>query len=144
VGWAGWAAAALLAVAWSGSSMREAAPAPAGGPVARGDAGPGAPADELSASLQLDDAAPGGPRPRFTGDASSDVRLASDQFVSELPMQVVETRPAEDGSGYDVLYVRRLLQRARVGSVYSLGLDEQGQPAPVAVDPALLASADSL
>jgi hypothetical protein len=144
-GWTGWAAAALVAVCWFGSDPREPVAAPGADPVAGHTAPGGMPEVDPSSGLAPDGAPPrDGPRPRFPDDPSTNVSLASDQFVSEQPMQVVETRPAVDGRGYDVLYVRRSLQRAHVGNVYSLGTDEQGRSAPVAIDPALLASADSL
>jgi hypothetical protein len=153
--WTGWAAAAVIAMCWIGSGLVESLPTHVTDPVARidGERGapgaPGAHGAEQSPGLAFDPSAvPAGPRPRHPagsfGDGPGSASLASDQVVGELPMQVVETRPAADGQGYEVLYVKRLLQRTRVGSVYSLGLDEQGQPAPVAVDPSLFASADSL
>ncbi|MHC5209089.1 MAG: hypothetical protein ACYTG2_00040 [Planctomycetota bacterium] len=143
--WTGWAAAGVLAVCWLGTGLWEAAPTPSMDEVAQLDSPAGDASGVSPAGLAPDDATVlDGPRLRFPDAAPTGVSLASDQVMSELPMHVVETRPAADGQGYEVYYVRRQLQRARVGSVYSLGLDEQGQPAPVPVDPALYASADSL
>jgi len=52
------------------------------------------------------------------------------QTVEELPAMMIETVPAEDGNGYDVLYLRQTLERVRVNGVYQLARDEHGQPAP--------------
>ncbi len=48
--------------------------------------------------------------------------------VGELPQRyVVESRPAADGEGYDVMYVRQILERARVKDLYRTGVDESGR-----------------
>ncbi|HVZ94897.1 MAG TPA: hypothetical protein VG797_10340 [Phycisphaerales bacterium] len=55
--------------------------------------------------------------------------LASGQVVAELPKVFVEIRPAEDGDGQDVLFVRRVVERVRAADVNVLDFkkDEHGQ-----------------
>lgn len=56
---------------------------------------------------------------------------AQGSVVGELPRLTLSVSPVEGGAGYDVLFVRRLLERATVDDVYRLGLDEHGRPALV-------------
>ncbi|HYD01399.1 MAG TPA: hypothetical protein VEB22_09255 [Phycisphaerales bacterium] len=50
-------------------------------------------------------------------------------LVGELPQRLVlETRPSSDGKGYEVLYMRQLIERAIVDDLYKLGTDDQGRP----------------
>jgi len=48
-------------------------------------------------------------------------------------MQVIETKPTADGTGYEVLYTRRILERQRVSQVYRWTQDEFGNRYPVKV-----------
>jgi hypothetical protein len=68
----------------------------------------------------------------------------ADAVLAELPARLVSTSPVAGGSGYDVLYVQPVLRRARVNQVVGLGSDEHGRPAPVPVDPAVLARRENL
>jgi len=140
--WSGWAAAGLLAVCWLGSagwtSPSRAPQKPNPGPafpapvsvVARDDAG----ADDR-------DTRPSALRePRLRPDAADD----QSHVLGELPLKLVSTRRADDGRpGYEVVVLRRVLERTRVDNMLSLGADDAGRPAPVFVDPALIAQADS-
>jgi len=57
-------------------------------------------------------------------------------LVAELPQRtVIETRPAPDGKGYEVLYIRQFIERAVVDDVYKLGSDETGRPVMVPTAP---------
>ncbi len=55
-------------------------------------------------------------------------------FVREMTPVVLETRPNPDGEGYEVTFLRGVVQRDLVDSVYEVGVDEQGRPLPVPVD----------
>lgn len=56
--------------------------------------------------------------------------------VGEVPQKVLlQSSPLQDGAGYDVVYVRQIVERARVPSLYSIGSDELGNPAPVPFTP---------
>ena len=59
-----------------------------------------------------------------------DLGKKSGRVVAEMPERVVlESRPAPDGNGYEVLYVRQVLERATVsaGDLYKLGVKEDGR-----------------
>jgi len=176
--WTGWAAAAVLAFAWAGSSLLSAegasrgaagipgagipgagagpdtapvasapnavpdtSPAPAAAPAATpAELRPGtesAGQGRVPLLAQSGDAA--GPRlrdPNGTAAPSGD-DLHGD-IVGQLPLQLVSSVASPDGNGLDVVYVRPVLERARVSGMYSLGLDDAGRPAPVSIKPASL------
>jgi hypothetical protein len=125
-GWTGWAAAVLLAVLWWGASWATDI-APIGLPPLEPGSGEAA---RVAGGLPVD--------ARRTRDTSTA------ELISELPLQVLETRRAADGQGLEVLYVRPLLERTRVDGVYELGVDEFGRPMPRAIDPAVLLASQSL
>lgn len=50
--------------------------------------------------------------------------------VTELPTVMIDTVPTEDGNGYDVLFLRRTIERIRVNSIFQIAQDEYGLPAP--------------
>ena len=57
------------------------------------------------------------------------------KVIGELPGgKVLERRPLEDGSGYEVLYVRPILERAIVTDVYRVAEDEAGNAKAVPVE----------
>jgi hypothetical protein len=58
--------------------------------------------------------------------------------LEELPRVVLEARPARDGRGTEVVWLRRTLQRAVVDRVVELAHDEYGLPRPHQVDAAVL------
>jgi len=114
--WPGWAVAAMLALAWVGFSIVM----PTSNP-GMNEAGVGA---------------------RFAGFSDPDeayqeylrVGEQKGRVVEELPMVMIETRALEDGEGYEVLYVRQLLERARVDTAFQISRDETGRPQPVQVN----------
>ena len=59
---------------------------------------------------------------------------AEGRIVSELPRQLVRTRVAPDGQQVEVLYVRRLLERARLDHLYERGSNDLGEPVSVPVN----------
>lgn len=50
---------------------------------------------------------------------------------TELDSIVLEAQPAASGEGYDVLLLRRAIQRTHVQDLYRLAWDEHGRPNPV-------------
>ena len=76
---------------------------------------------------------PGGPGRSDLGTEvvnHSPSKRGTSNVVDELPAMMIETVPAEDGSGYDVLFLRRTIERIRVNGVFQLARDEYGLPAP--------------
>jgi hypothetical protein len=142
--WSGWAAAALLAVCWLGSgrtSPAQPAHAPqqphAVLPLAGGSSAV-ALRDTGAADRDLGTAPSALQKPRLREGQTEDPRP-----LGELPLKLVSMQPASDGPGYEVVVLRRLLESTRVDNLLSLGVDDAGRPAPVFVDPAMLAKADS-
>ncbi|MHC4845161.1 MAG: hypothetical protein ACYTCU_03265 [Planctomycetota bacterium] len=132
--WTGWAAALLLAVAWLGWNGQVGIDAGLGkgGDVAGGPTGP-LTAEPVSAGMFGSD----GPRLR-----DGAIVPAADHVLGELPPELISARPAVEGEGVEVVYVRRVLERARVDSAWSVGTDELGRPAPVRVNLELLVGSD--
>jgi hypothetical protein len=113
--WGGWAVAACVALAWIAFSALTPPPVP--------------PMNEQPqfalASYTADDALE-----HYLWTAGQEGRI-----VAELPSLMVESRPMADGR-LEVYYVRQLLERDEVASVYEITEDEHGQPAAVPVSPA--------
>jgi hypothetical protein len=109
----GWAAAAAVALVWGMGQLqgpREAG-APAGGGNTAGLAS--TPTDLLQ---------------RYLAEGR-----ARGQVVQEMPEKVmIDARPAENG-GYDIYYMRQIIERANVPSLYTIGQDEHQRPVPVPV-----------
>jgi len=102
--WGGWAVAAMVAIAWS-VGLRP------GDPLFVGD---------LNADMQAGNL--GGGVIQTAGDALQqylDLGKASGMVVGELPSGIVlEKQPLADGSGYEVLYIRPIIERATVHNVF--------------------------
>jgi hypothetical protein len=109
--WGGWLAAAAVTLAWMG----------AGAPGRVSPAGSDANLLPVSAS-----------------DAFKqylNLGKQSGQVVEEVPQLVfVETKPAESGQGYEVFYIRQVLERAVVDHLYGMGQDEVGHPVRIRLD----------
>jgi hypothetical protein len=73
-----------------------------------------------------------------------DLALEQPSGFAQPPLRLVGTEPAADGSGVDVLYWQPVLRRTRVNGVFEMAQDEHGRPAPVRVDPAVLAHHENL
>ncbi len=108
----GWLVAALVALGWGAQWY-----APLGGAGGWGSGN--------VASLGL---------PARTADAALneylDLGRKAGRVVAEMPERVVlESRPSDDGKGYEVLYLRQVLERAVVGpeDLYKLGVKEDGR-----------------
>lgn len=114
--WAGWAAAAVLAVAmlvvpnWNTPGTQTAGP-----------------------SLPIFD------QPPTSADAALDNYLSrgkeTGRVVRQLPdFVVLDSAPAADGSGYDIIYLRQIVERARVDSLSKYKVDDSGRKIPLPVN----------
>jgi hypothetical protein len=109
VAWVGWAAAAMLAV----GAIIDRGQTPAGGPSNQ--------AGLLSVST-----------PEEALDLYKSKGQEEGTFISEVPERLlVESRALEDGSGYEVIYVRQFIERAQVHDMYRFGQDEAGNVIPL-------------
>lgn len=58
------------------------------------------------------------------------------RVLGEVPTGVVlERRPLEDGSGYEVIFLRQIMERAVVEDVYEIARDDAGNKTTVRVEP---------
>ncbi|TAH37359.1 MAG: hypothetical protein EYC70_10335 [Planctomycetota bacterium] len=124
--WTGWAAAAALALAWLGIGWN------------RGDR---VPAESPAGPAGFDQLAGAGSDPTTPAEPAGFLREGAPpgHFLEELPAVMVDARPASDGNGQEVYYIRRLLERARVDQMYQVNRNELGQPVavPVSTGPAV-------
>lgn len=114
--WSGWAAAAVIGLAWlsgrSGVGM---------------NTPPGNAAGLLPVSYTINN-------PEDAVKAYLDVGQKQNLVVGELPQRVVvESRPVQKGGGIEVLYVRQFVERAVVNDLVKFGADELNRPVPVRV-----------
>jgi hypothetical protein len=114
--WGGWAAAALLALAWViGLPARR--PAGEGRGVMTAGVAPPMTADEAFDAYMT--------RGRETG-----------LVIGEVPTKVlVESRPVPGGPGIEIIYLRQVLERTTVPDLYRFGAhDDGGRPTLVRLD----------
>ncbi|MHC4427188.1 MAG: hypothetical protein ACYS0D_01100 [Planctomycetota bacterium] len=106
--WSGWAVAAALVLAWV---MSVTGPAPAPEQAQLAELLPTATAADLF-------------------DAYLARGRADDTVIGEVPEKiVVDSRTAPTGEGYELLYLRQILERAVVPDLYQVeGADEMGRP----------------
>lgn len=109
--WAGWAAAAVVALAWGSTFLRPPGVTTLGEHAGFAEAIRSAPAADLIA-------------------AYLDRGRAEDRVIGELPERVLlDSRPAESGDGYELLYLRQILERVTVPDLYEYtAQDEAGRP----------------
>lgn len=112
VRWSGWSAAAMLAAAWLLVAVLKPA-LPSSDELIR-------PNILLTASEALEQYMRAG--------------LAEGRIIEELPLLTVDLRPAEDGEGMDVFYVRRVIEKAHVKGMYKMGMDDQGRAVVMPTD----------
>lgn len=112
--WSGWLAAAAIALAWVLGSQW----------VAPGAGVEGAPVRPIASA---DDAL----------QEYLDRGRAEDRVVRELPRRVLlQSRPMPDGKGYELYYLRQILERTTAPDLYQYtGQDEAGRPALVRYEP---------
>ncbi|MCK5940961.1 MAG: hypothetical protein KAI24_03235, partial [Planctomycetes bacterium] len=56
------------------------------------------------------------------------------RVLDQLPLRTLSTRRAPDGDGFEIVFVRSLVERARVDQLMTFAPDEHGQPQPLRVD----------
>ncbi|MBY0313003.1 MAG: hypothetical protein K2W85_13105 [Phycisphaerales bacterium] len=114
----GWAAAAMVALAWIGSHN---------GLMPIRTSGPGTSTAGLIPA--------GYERVTSPDDAYRlylDKGAKSGRIVGEVPkLWLVDSRPEETGNGYEVVYVRQIVERARVNDLVGFAQDENGRAMPV-------------
>ncbi|MHC4415933.1 MAG: hypothetical protein ACYS0G_11675 [Planctomycetota bacterium] len=112
--WSGWAVAAAVAIAWAfGLFGPERRAVPGDTPeIARA----GTAAELLAAYLNKG--------------------RQEESVLGEVPQQIlIDSRPAASGEGYELLYLRQILERAVVPDLYQFtGQDELGRPTLVRFD----------
>jgi hypothetical protein len=114
--WAGWAAAAAVALAFVTTKGPPPA-APTGSPIT---AGLGAPSPVMSAADSLAEYLSKG--------------RAEGTVIQEVPEKwLVGTVPTRDGSAQQVIYLRLIMERTEVPDLYTFSRDEWGNPAPARV-----------
>jgi len=103
--WAGWSAAALIALAWltAGGLIR---PATSGQNIAGWS--PPASADEAFERYQL-------------------LGYSQGRVLGELPLVMIQSERLENGQD-QVVYMRRILEQRTVTEIYEPGVDESGNP----------------
>lgn len=119
VAWMGWAAAACLALAYAGSFNNQG--------ILDANQATVVPSMKMPSIDQLV------ATPQDALDLYLDKGARAGRVVRELPTRVfVEATPAADG-GYEVLFLRQILERTHVPDLYRLSTDEAGRPAPIPV-----------
>ncbi|MHC4447650.1 MAG: hypothetical protein ACYSXF_07720 [Planctomycetota bacterium] len=108
--WSGWAVAALVCLVWATVAPRATAPSGEAGFPAQTTVMPVSAAEAFQAYL--------------------DKGRQERRVIGEIPTRVlVESRPAGAGKGYEVLYLRQVLERTIVPDLYRFeGQDERGGP----------------
>ncbi|MBY0111451.1 MAG: hypothetical protein K2Y21_01415 [Phycisphaerales bacterium] len=115
--WTGWAAAAVMAVAmlvvpnWNNNTNTAGVPSI----LPTFDQPPTTPDQALENYLS-------------TGKQTGRVVRQLPDFV------VLDSAPAADGSGYDIIYLRQIVERARVDSLHRYKVDDSGNKTPVPVN----------
>lgn len=120
-GWSGWAVAAIFTIAWVAGILSLVQ----NQSVAPNTAGP------VLSTAQL-----GGSNASELLDAYLDRGRQEQSVIAELPERVLlETRPLESGKGYELLYLRQILERTVVPDLYEFhSQDEMGRPTLVRYD----------
>lgn len=107
--WAGWAAAAAVALAWIGVGPQETTLGPAQGPTMANLT----PTQLLEGYLEK-------------GRQQGVVR-------GEAPAKMLLSAEPAPGGGYEILYIRQIVEMAIVDDLYQLQEDETGTPRPAPV-----------
>lgn len=130
-GWSGWLTAAACLLGWILAASDRVEP----DPISTDD----------NALVSVDGPSPSESEPQSTEDSAQStgsqaeiVRAAADaaDVIKELPLIIVDTQPAESGEGYEVVYLRRVLESRRVDEVLEFRPDDTGNLLPVPVDEA--------
>ena len=112
-GWSGWAVAAVFTIVWVAGVLnlvQNTTPQPDGSSPVQTLAMGGASASELLA-------------------AYLDKGRQEDFVIAEVPQRIlIETRPNGTGRGYELIYLRQILERTVVPDLYQFNRDAAGQP----------------
>lgn len=129
--WSGWLAAAAVALVAVDARFAGIAPLthPGTSPLTSSSAG------ESQATLIPSILAAG------TGTTSSHalreyLRKGSEEgtVLGEMPRKILmQAQPASDGNGYEIVYIRQILERTRVNDIYRFSQDEAGRATPVPI-----------
>jgi anti-sigma factor RsiW len=128
--WGGWAAAAAVALVWAtGMNLR---PAPSvmntGSLVDLSKVQPESVINQFVEQGRL--------TPQDLYREYLDRGQERGTVVAEVPDRVLVTaRPMKAGGGYEVIYIRQIMERARVKELSKVGYDEFGNPIPVHYEP---------
>lgn len=116
--WSGWALAAAVAIAWT---------------IGMNPAPPKRPGDAAVSTAGLIDTAAASELLAAYLDKGRQENLV----IGEVPQRVLlETRPALTGGGYEVVYVRQIVERTTVPDLYEYSAeDELGRPMLVRYEP---------
>ena len=110
-GWSGWLAAAVMTFMLIGSM--------------RGLLGPGADTQNpqsINAGFNVQS-------PDDALQAYLDLGQQSGRVIGEVPeLQLLERQPAPGGDGFELVYVRKIIERRVSSDVYQIGADETGAP----------------
>ncbi|MFG0242680.1 MAG: hypothetical protein ACF8R9_07855 [Phycisphaerales bacterium JB054] len=116
--WLGWVAAAMVAVAGFTGRL--------GAPATQGGAGLGAQQAGLFPISSPEDAM----------QLYLDKGQQAGSVLGEVPDRVLlSSAPAADGNGYEVVFLRQIIERQRVKTLYQLGENEVGQAVAVPIAP---------
>lgn len=119
--WGGWAVAALVALTALGPRFGLLS---SSGPTA---GVPGTLQPVNDSDLLLRD-----PAPKDVLAAYYNRGMQRGTVLGEMPERVlVGTRPAVNGQGVEVVYIRQIMEREVVPGLYRLGTDEAGRPTPI-------------
>lgn len=119
--WSGWAAAAMIGLAWAS--------------VMVGDLAGNAGSTGTASSAGFD---PTNWRPQSRQEALNkylEVGQKDGTVIGEIPrVLMIESRPAENGR-VEVFYLRQFMERAVVSDLYQVVQDERGQPVSIPIKP---------
>ncbi len=114
--WGGWAVAAMVALAWTAGLI--------------GPSGQPGPSDNRASLLPTSFGSPADALRYYVDEGQK-----QGQVVGEVPAKVLlNSRRQATGEGFEVIYVRQIVERAVVDDLYRFGSDELGQPVPVPVE----------
>lgn len=112
--WAGWAAAAALALAWFAGVRL---PEPGG-------------MNRASMPVSL--------TPREALEQYLDRGRRAGTVVGEVPeLVMLDSRPVADGHGFEVIFVRQIMERAVVDDLFRMATDADGRVVPLRLRPAV-------
>lgn len=116
---------------WKDDVPSDLEPHPALGSSSRSESAP-----ESLDSVVHDPPGAGEQGPRVSGETSE--RESGSREIGELPRLMVQQRPAKSGRGFEVIYLRRVLESLWVEDLYEVAMDENGRFNTSPIDPLLL------